>query len=69
MSKGQKWSDSRKWGVIIVAAALTFVLAAVLGWWQVAMAVLFFSVRMMGGIGVLYLIAWVRNSSAEGTAQ
>jgi hypothetical protein len=66
MSKSQKWTDSRKWGVIIVAAAaLTFVVAAVLGWWPVAVAVLMISGRMMASIGMLCFIAWATNSSAQ----
>jgi hypothetical protein len=65
MTKSQKWTDSRRWGVIIVAAAMAFVVAAALGLWPVALAVLLFSARMMGGIGALCLIAWARNSSAK----
>jgi len=58
MTDNGKWTDSRKWGVIIVGAAMTFLLAAAFGLWPVALAVLFISARMMGGIGVLCLVAW-----------
>jgi hypothetical protein len=65
MSKSQKWTDSRKWGVIIVAAALTFVVAAAFGWWSVTLAEVMISARMLAAIGMLWFISWATNSSAK----
>jgi hypothetical protein len=65
MTDNGKRTDSRKWGVIIVTVALTFVVSAALGWWSVALAVLFFSGRMVVSIGMLCFIAWATNSGAK----
>lgn len=64
MSKSQKWTDSRKWAAIVVAAALVFVVAAALGWWRVALAEVMISARMLAAIGMMWFISWATNRSA-----
>jgi hypothetical protein len=61
MDKSRKWTDSRKWAVMIVAAAMAFLVAAALGWWPLALAVLMISGRMLASIGMLCFIAWATN--------
>jgi len=41
------------------------VVAAALGWWPEALAVLMISGRMMASIGMLCFIAWATNSNAK----
>ncbi|MGA7055194.1 MAG: hypothetical protein WBZ37_28805 [Mycobacterium sp.] len=62
-------TDSRKWGILIVFGAIAFLFTAFFGLLPAVFAVLYISVRMIFSIGLLYVTAWAKNSSAKAKSQ
>ncbi len=69
LCRGERDGGQRKWGILIVFGAIAFLFTAFFGLLPAAFATQYISVRTMFSIGLLYVIAWAKNSSAKAKSQ